>query len=116
MGAERRVGRERVLLPVLIRLPYVELLRKLFVFDQVRHLKELTIEVNFQQCQCGFFDRLLAVHHEFKVAFLDVVGLDSLPYLGDVLDLVTLVEIQKLYHEVHDGFRLDAALVEVAFL
>lgn len=35
MGAERRVGRERVLLPVLIRLPYVELLRKLFVFDQV---------------------------------------------------------------------------------
>jgi len=53
------------------------------------------------------------------VTLLNVIRFDRLPNLRNFLDLVALVEIKKLDHEVHDGFGLDAIstiLIEGTFL
>lgn len=103
-------------MPVLICHPNVEFLGELFIFYEVGYFKELAIKVHFEECQGGLLDGLLAIHHQLKVTLLDVVGFLSLPYLSDLLNLMTFVEIKQLLHQDHDGLGLDAVLICVTHL
>ena len=101
---------------VLVGQPDVEFLGELFILDEVGHLEELAVEVHFEKCQGSLLDGLVAVHHQLKVTLLDVVRLLSLPYLSDILNLVTLVEIKQLNHKDHNGLSLDTIPIDMARL